>query len=82
MACTPKTISSNVLVIINAMGNEYSVFLNTVLGNVGGIFVSPALDFYFMKNPALNSLSNMNSTGGIQIDYGGVMENLGLALPY
>jgi solute carrier family 10 (sodium/bile acid cotransporter), member 7 len=77
MACTPTTISSNVVMTKNAMGNEYSALVNAAVGNLIGIFVSPALVSYFMKNPTFNTLSK--AAGG-QIDYGSIMKNLGLTV--
>ncbi|CAF4588691.1 unnamed protein product [Rotaria sp. Silwood1] len=81
MACTSTTISSNVVMTKNAMGNEYSALLNAALGNVLGIFISPALVFYFMSNPIVNSLSSSASSGkSSRLDYGNVMKNLGLTV--
>jgi hypothetical protein len=64
MGSTSTTISSNVVMTKNALGNEYAALLNAVLGNILGIFISPALIFYFMKNPIFDSLSNTNKTDG------------------
>ncbi|CAF4061171.1 unnamed protein product, partial [Rotaria sordida] len=52
----------NVVMTKNAMGNEYSALLNAALGNALGIFISPALVFYFMSNPIVNSLPNSSSS--------------------
>jgi sodium/bile acid cotransporter 7 len=79
MACTSTTISSNVVMTKNTLGNEYSALLNAALGNLLGIFISPALVSYFMKNPIINSLSSSNGNNG-QLDYGNVMKNLGLTV--
>jgi len=75
MASTYTTISSNVLMTKNALRNEYAALLNAVVGNLLGIFISPALIFYFMKNPIFDSLSNTNNTE-VQLDYGRVLKNL------
>ncbi|CAF3008609.1 unnamed protein product [Rotaria sp. Silwood2] len=81
MACTPTTISSNVVMTKTAMGNEYSALLNAALGNVLGIFISPALVFYFMSNPTINSLpSSSSGAESSRLDYGNVMKNLGLTV--
>ncbi|CAF3920994.1 unnamed protein product, partial [Rotaria sp. Silwood1] len=61
MACTSTTISSNVVMTKNGMGNEYSALLNAALGNVLGIFISSALVFYFMSNPTVNSLPSSSN---------------------
>jgi len=75
MGSTSTTISSNVVMTKNALGNEYAALLNAVLGNILGIFISQGLIFYFMKNPIFDSLSNTNNTDG-QLDYGRVIKNL------
>ncbi|CAF3688029.1 unnamed protein product [Rotaria sp. Silwood1] len=81
MACTSTTISSNVVMTKNGMGNEYSALLNAALGNVLGIFISSALVFYFMSNPTVNSLpSSSNGGKSSRLDYGNVMKNLGLTV--
>jgi predicted Na+-dependent transporter len=54
MGSRSTTISSNAIMTKNAMGNEYAALLNAIIGNILGIFISPALIFYFMKNPAFN----------------------------
>ncbi|CAF4077568.1 unnamed protein product [Adineta steineri] len=75
MASTCTTISSNSVMTKNAMGNEYAALLNAVLGNLLGIFVSPAMIFYFLKNPVFDSLSITNNTNG-QVNYGRIIKNL------
>ncbi|UJR23031.1 hypothetical protein I4U23_026057 [Adineta vaga] len=79
MATTSTSISSNVVMTKNALGNEYAALLNAVLGNVLGIFLSPALVFYFMKNPIFDLLSNSDNTEG-QIGYGHVIQKLSLTV--
>ncbi|CAF3865999.1 unnamed protein product, partial [Rotaria sordida] len=56
----------NVVMTKNAMGNEYSALLNAALGNALGIFISPALVFYFMSNPIVNSLPDSSSSVALQ----------------
>ncbi|CAF1059310.1 unnamed protein product [Adineta steineri] len=75
MASSCTTISSNSVMTKNAMGNEYAALLNAVLGNLLGIFVSPAMIFYFLKNPVFDSLSITNNTNG-QVNYGRIIRNL------
>jgi sodium/bile acid cotransporter 7 len=41
----------------NAGGNESAALVNAVLGNILGIFVSPALIWLFMLNDNLNVLN-------------------------
>jgi solute carrier family 10 (sodium/bile acid cotransporter), member 7 len=75
MSSTSTTISSNVVMTKNALGNEYAALLNAVVGNLLGIFVSPALIFYFLRDAAFESLANRNDAGG-QLNYGRVIQNL------
>ena len=79
MASTSTSISSNVVMTRNALGNEYAALLNAVLGNVLGIFLSPALVFYFMKDPAFDILSNDGVTDG-QLRYTHVIQKLSLTV--
>lgn len=57
LGCTSTTISSNAIMTKNAQGNEYAALLNAILGNILGIFVSPALILYFLKNPLISQVS-------------------------
>ncbi|CAF1356168.1 unnamed protein product [Adineta ricciae] len=79
MASTSTSISSNVVMTRNALGNEYAALLNAVLGNVLGIFLSPALVFYFMKDSAFDLLSNDGVTDG-QLRYTNVIQKLSLTV--
>ncbi|CAF4427433.1 unnamed protein product, partial [Adineta steineri] len=79
MASTSTTISSNVVMTKNALGNEYAALLNAVLGNILGIFISPALILYFLKNPIFDSLSNTSNSDN-QLDYGRIIKNLALTV--
>ena len=76
MSSTSTTISSNVVMTKNAGGNEYAALLNAVLGNLLGIFISPALIFYFMKNSSFDSVSQQQG----QFDYLRVILNLSLTV--
>lgn len=79
MASTPTTISSNVVMTKNALGNEYVALLNAMLGNLLGIFISPALILFFMKNSVFDSLSNSSRTQ-LTINYSNVVKNLSLTV--
>ncbi|CAF1169704.1 unnamed protein product [Adineta steineri] len=79
MASTSTTISSNVVMTKNALGNEYAALLNAVLGNILGIFISPALILYFLKNPIFDSLSNTSNSDN-QLDYSRIIKNLALTV--
>jgi sodium/bile acid cotransporter 7 len=76
---TCTTISSNAIMTKNAMGNEHAALLNAILGNILGIFISPAIILYFIKNPNLNFLSN-TKTIEKRIDYISVIKELSLAV--
>lgn len=79
LGSTSTTISSNVIMTKNALGNEYAALLNAILGNTLGIFVSPALILYFVKNPTFNLISNANNSKS-QLDYASVVKNLSLTV--
>ncbi|CAF1609529.1 unnamed protein product [Adineta ricciae] len=79
MGSTSTTISSNVVMTKNALGNEYAALVNAVIGNILGIFVSPALIFFFVKNPVFNSLSSENNTES-GFEYGRVLQRLVLTI--
>ncbi|CAF3544377.1 unnamed protein product [Rotaria socialis] len=79
MASTSTTISSNVIMTKNALGNEYAALLNAILGNILGIFLSPAMILFFMKNPMFDYLSNTNNEKQ-KLDYGHVIKNLTLTV--
>ncbi|CAF5156394.1 unnamed protein product [Rotaria magnacalcarata] len=79
MASTSTPISSNVIMTKNALGNEYSALLNAILGNILGIFLSPAMILFLMKNSMFDYLSNTNNEKQ-KLDYGHVIKNLILAV--
>ncbi|CAF0952741.1 unnamed protein product [Adineta ricciae] len=79
MGSTSTTISSNVVMTKNALGNEYAALVNAVVGNILGIFLSPALIFFFVKNPVFNSLSSENNTEN-GFEYGRVLQKLVLTI--
>ncbi|KAI8880076.1 hypothetical protein K501DRAFT_192130 [Backusella circina FSU 941] len=80
-ASTPTTVSSNVVMTKNAKGNEASALMNAALGNVLGIFVSPALVSSF-QGPLLAATPEDESAtqaGGV-VDFGQVLKQLGLTV--
>ncbi|KAG2190206.1 hypothetical protein INT46_010593 [Mucor plumbeus] len=80
-ASTPTTVSSNVVMTKNAHGNEASALMNAALGNVLGIFVSPALVSYFQV-PLLDASPEDESTNtaGGSVDFVTVLKQLGLTV--
>ncbi|CAO3615834.1 unnamed protein product [Mucor fragilis] len=80
-ASTPTTVSSNVVMTKNANGNEASALMNAALGNVLGIFVSPALVSCF-QGPLLAASPEDESanTAGGSVDFVMVLKQLGLTV--
>ncbi|KAI9257681.1 SBF-like CPA transporter family-domain-containing protein [Sporodiniella umbellata] len=80
-ACTPTTVSSNVVMTKNAKGNEASALMNAALGNVLGIFVSPALVSFFQKS-LIDATPEKESTteAAGAVDFGSVLKQLGLTV--
>ncbi|RUO96924.1 SBF-like CPA transporter family-domain-containing protein [Jimgerdemannia flammicorona] len=81
-ASTPTTVSSNVVMTKNGGGNEAAALMNAALGNILGIFVSPALVYLFLhdvasSNSTATSTTFSQYTSGPQLDYISVLENLG-----
>lgn len=74
--CTPTTVSSNVVMTKNAKGNEASALMNAALGNVLGIFVSPAMMTVFEKNTRISPSTSAHGS----LDYVDVLKNLGLTI--
>lgn len=66
---TPTTISSNVLMTKQCGGNESAALVNAVIGNILGVFVSPALIFAFLKTISTDAKY-------ASIDYSGVFIKL------
>ncbi|KAI8055585.1 SBF-like CPA transporter family-domain-containing protein [Gilbertella persicaria] len=77
-ASTPTTVSSNVVMTKNANGNEASALMNAALGNVLGIFVSPALVSAF-QGPLLAATPEDESAAqaGGSVDFVQVLKQLG-----
>ncbi|KAG2206772.1 hypothetical protein INT47_003714 [Mucor saturninus] len=80
-ASTPTTVSSNVVMTKNADGNEASALMNAALGNVLGIFVSPALVSVF-QGPLIAASPEDESanTAGGSVDFIMVLKQLGLTV--
>ncbi|KAI8337987.1 SBF-like CPA transporter family-domain-containing protein [Chlamydoabsidia padenii] len=80
-ASTPTTVSSNVVMTKNADGNEASALMNAALGNVLGIFVSPALVSVF-QGPLIDATPEDEPTtqAGGKVDFIGVLKQLGLTV--
>ncbi|KAI9474241.1 MAG: SBF-like CPA transporter family-domain-containing protein [Benjaminiella poitrasii] len=80
-ASTPTTVSSNVVMTKNACGNEASALMNAALGNVLGIFVSPALVSVF-QGPLLAATPEDESAAqaGGQVDFVQVLKQLGVTV--
>ncbi|KAI9472870.1 SBF-like CPA transporter family-domain-containing protein [Zychaea mexicana] len=80
-ACTPTTVSSNVVMTKNAGGNEATALMNAALGNVLGIFVSPALLQVFQE-PLIDATpeNETSSTVDGTIDFVSVLKQLGITV--
>ncbi|KAI9273724.1 putative sodium bile acid cotransporter [Sporodiniella umbellata] len=77
-ASTPTTVSSNVVMTKNADGNEASALMNAALGNVIGIFVSPALVSFFQQPLIDATPENESSTEAAgSVDFVSVLKQLG-----
>lgn len=71
VACAiPTTISSNVLMTKQAGGNEAAALINAVIGSILGVFVSPALIYWFL------GLANSSNP----VDYNKVFINLAITV--
>ncbi|CAO3693239.1 hypothetical protein CU097_014638 [Rhizopus azygosporus] len=80
-ASTPTTVSSNVVMTKNAKGNEASALMNAALGNVLGIFVSPALVSLFQDPLIAATPENENTTEAAgTVDFISVLKQLGLTV--
>ncbi|KAG1678624.1 hypothetical protein FOA52_012631 [Chlamydomonas sp. UWO 241] len=67
-ACMPTTVSSNVVLTQMAGGNEAVALINAVVGNIIGIFISPAL------------LQGMLGVDGQGAAYTGIIANLAVTV--
>ncbi|KAG1138983.1 hypothetical protein G6F37_002444 [Rhizopus arrhizus] len=77
-ASTPTTVSSNVVMTKNAKGNEASALMNAALGNVLGIFVSPALVSLFQQPLIIATPENESTTEAAgTVDFASVLKQLG-----
>ncbi|KAI8393896.1 SBF-like CPA transporter family-domain-containing protein [Radiomyces spectabilis] len=73
---TSTTVSSNAVMTRNANGNESAALFNAALGNVLGIFISPALMTIFGDDKKLFPPGSARGTP----DYTSVLKNLGLTV--
>ncbi|KAI8079774.1 SBF-like CPA transporter family-domain-containing protein [Halteromyces radiatus] len=80
-ASTPTTVSSNVVMTKNADGNEASALMNAAIGNVLGIFVSPALVSVF-QGPLIDATPEDETPqqAGGKVDFVSVLQQLGLTV--
>ncbi|KAI9246944.1 SBF-like CPA transporter family-domain-containing protein [Phascolomyces articulosus] len=80
-ACTPTTVSSNVVMTKNAGGNEATALMNAALGNVLGIFVSPALLQVFQQ-PLIDATPENDTSNTVDgtIDFVSVLKQLGITV--
>ncbi|KAI9310729.1 SBF-like CPA transporter family-domain-containing protein [Dichotomocladium elegans] len=80
-ASTPTTVSSNVVMTKAAGGDEATALMNASLGNVLGIFISPALVGLF-QHPLIAATPEDDAANsvGATIDYASVFKQLGLTI--
>ncbi|KAI7856162.1 SBF-like CPA transporter family-domain-containing protein [Circinella umbellata] len=80
-SCTPTTVSSNVVMTKNAGGNEATALMNAALGNVLGIFVSPAL-LQIFQDPLINATPENDTSNTVDgtIDFVSVLKQLGITV--
>ncbi|ORZ07830.1 SBF-like CPA transporter family-domain-containing protein [Absidia repens] len=80
-ASTPTTVSSNVVMTKNADGNEASALMNAAIGNVLGIFVSPALVSVF-QGPLIDATPEDETAteAGGKVDFVSVLKQLGITV--
>jgi sodium/bile acid cotransporter 7 len=71
------TTTTSVIMTRNATGNNHATLFNAILGNILGVFISPAIILYFFQNPNLNLLSNTKAVEN-QINYSSVIKGLSL----
>ncbi|KAI7884246.1 hypothetical protein K492DRAFT_158637 [Lichtheimia hyalospora FSU 10163] len=79
-ASTPTTVSSNVVMTKNAKGNEATALMNAALGNVLGIFISPALVDTFQEPLIEATPENETAQAGGSVDFVSVLKQLGLTV--
>ncbi|KAG1140671.1 hypothetical protein G6F37_003164 [Rhizopus arrhizus] len=73
---TSTTVSSNSIMTRNASGNDGAALFNAALGNVLGIFISPALMTAFQNDPLVFEPGTPRGNP----DYLNVLKNLGLTV--
>ncbi|KAI9310295.1 SBF-like CPA transporter family-domain-containing protein [Dichotomocladium elegans] len=79
-ASTPTTVSSNVVMTKSAKGNEATALMNAALGNVLGIFISPALVDTFQEPLIEATPENESAQAGGKVDFTSVLKQLGITV--
>ncbi|KAI7884826.1 hypothetical protein K492DRAFT_124696, partial [Lichtheimia hyalospora FSU 10163] len=79
-ASTPTTVSSNVVMTKAAKGNEATALMNAALGNVLGIFISPALVDTFQEPLIDATPENESAQAGGKVDFVRVLKQLGITV--
>ncbi|KAI8147847.1 SBF-like CPA transporter family-domain-containing protein [Fennellomyces sp. T-0311] len=79
-ASTPTTVSSNVVMTKNAKGNEATALMNAAIGNVLGIFISPALVDTFQEPLIEATPENETAEAGGRVDFVSVLKQLGITV--
>ncbi|KAI9492199.1 SBF-like CPA transporter family-domain-containing protein [Zychaea mexicana] len=79
-ASTPTTVSSNVVMTKNAKGNEATALMNAAVGNVLGIFISPALVDTFQEPLIEATPENESAQAGGRVDFVSVLKQLGITV--
>ncbi|KAG2220281.1 hypothetical protein INT45_009896 [Circinella minor] len=79
-ASTPTTVSSNVVMTKNAKGNEATALMNAAVGNVLGIFISPALVDTFQEPLIEATPENETAQAGGHVDFVSVLKQLGITV--
>ncbi|KAI9263124.1 SBF-like CPA transporter family-domain-containing protein [Phascolomyces articulosus] len=79
-ASTPTTVSSNVVMTKNAKGNEATALMNAAVGNVLGIFISPALVDTFQEPLIEATPENESAEAGGRVDFVSVLKQLGITV--
>ncbi len=78
--CLPTTISSNVVMTREAHGNDSLALIEVFIGNLLGVFMSPALlQMYMTKQTGFN-FANPKNEESMTIIYRNVMKQLGLSV--
>lgn len=79
-SCVATTISSNVVMTRQAHGNQALTVVQTTIGNLIGVFITPALVVMYTSTPAWYNAVLPPSSGHFQGIYGRVLKQLGLSI--